>query len=107
MHTETQTTVCATRVSLAQEQEAVIAVREAALQAAEAEKLELKKQLDDMHARHGKEISLLKEKLEVRSQLTMIGSACCTLLLSLGTDASISKACTSYCCSAWDAHTWA
>lgn len=48
-----------------QEQESVIAVRDAALKSAEEEKLEMQTQLDDVVKKHGQEMSLLKGKLEV------------------------------------------
>lgn len=49
-----------------QEQKAVTVLRDAALLSAEAEKLEIQTQLDNMTKKHGEEMSLLKGKLEVR-----------------------------------------
>lgn len=48
-----------------QEQKTVTALGDVALLGAEAEKLEMQTQLDDMTKKHKEEMSLLKGKLEV------------------------------------------
>ena len=79
-----------------QEQKAVTTLGVQTVQQLEADKLAMRTEINNNMQKHAQEMSLLKGKLEVRSQLTMMSSACCTVLLSLGTDASISKACNSY-----------